>query len=157
MIVIVDDVLNHQQKLEMQSYCQFNSPFNWKDFTIQNAEQLADAAVGKIILTVSKFFDLSEMVGFEYWTNHNVDKDWHYDTDESDREERYPICSIVYYPQVDILSGGNFITETESIKAKENRLLCFSPGIYHKVESFEGQRVSIAINPWNYKVKSKYI
>lgn len=156
MLVIVDDVLNQEQKLEMQSYCQFSTPFNWKDFTLETTHQLSHTAVGKILLTVSNFFDLSEMVGFEYWVNHNTDKGWHYDTDESDNEGRYPICSIVYYPQVNIVSGGNFVTETESVKPKENRLLCFSPGIYHCVESFEGQRISIAINPWKYKVKSIY-
>lgn len=156
MIVIQDDVLSQEQQQEMQSYCQFSTPFNWKDFTFKDAEQLSDTAVGKLLLEVSKHFDLNEMVGFEYWVNHNVDKGWHYDTDESDSEGRFPICSIVYYPYVNIVSGGNFVTETESIKAKQNRLLCFSPGIYHCVEPFEGQRVSIAINPWKYKVKSVY-
>jgi hypothetical protein len=156
MLVIVDDFLNQEQKLEVQSWCRFTTPLNWKNFTLQNAEQLSHTPVGQILSFVSKFFDLSEMIGFEYWINHNTDKVWHYDTDLSDDEGRYPICSIVYYPQVGTVSGGNFLTETESIKPKENRLLFFSPGIYHCVESFEGQRVSLAINPWKYKVKSLY-
>ena len=157
MLVIVEDVLNEQQEKEIQGYCQFPVPFNWKDFTLSDAERLSDSAVGSLLLSVSKFFDLSSMVGFEYWVNYNAGAGWHYDTDESNSEGNFPICSIVYYPKVDLISGGHFITEQVSIKPKQNSLLCFSPGIYHCVEKFEGQRVSLAINPWSYKVKSIYV
>jgi hypothetical protein len=157
MLVIVDDVLNEQQVKEMQGYCQFSMPFNWKDFTLDDAKKLSHTAIGNLILNVSKFFDLSNMVGFEYWVNYNVDKGWHYDTDESNDKGNLPICSTVYYPKIDLISGGHFITEHVSIKPKQNSLLCFSPGIHHCVEKFEGQRVSLAINPWSYKVKPVYV
>ena len=32
---------------------------------------------------------------------------------------------------------------------KENRLVIFSPGLYHGVEQFKGVRTSINVNPWN--------
>jgi hypothetical protein len=157
MLVILDDVLNEQQQNEMQGYCQFPVPFNWKDFTLQDVKSVSHTAVGNLIMNVSKFFDLTNMVGFEYWVNYNADKGWHYDTDESSSELNYPICSIVYYPKIDLISGGHFITEHVSIKPKQNSLLCFSSGIYHCVERFEGQRISLAINPWSYKVKPVYV
>lgn len=153
----MENVLSEHQEKEIQGYCQFPVPLNWKDFTLSDAERLSDSAIGSLLLSVSKFFDLSSMIGFEYWVNYNAGAGWHYDTDESNTEGKFPICSIVYYPKVDLISGGHFITEQVSIKPKQNSLLCFSPGIHHCVEKFEGQRVSLAINPWSYKVKSIYV
>ena len=35
------------------------------------------------------------------------------------------------------------------ITPQENRLIVFSPGLYHGVQQFTGVRTSINVNPWN--------
>ena len=60
--------------------------------------------------------------------------------------------TCVYYLSIKDLKGGNLLTENEVIKPVENRLVCFSPGICHSVEPFTGERVSLIMNPWNYKI-----
>ena len=62
---------------------------------------------------------------------------------------RFPVCSLVFYTEIKDLQGGELIVEDTIITPKENRLVIFSPGLLHKVNEFEGKRVSLSINPWN--------
>jgi hypothetical protein len=97
------------------------------------------------------------MVGCEYWSNLNSKTGWHKDTDETkrfrDNIESYPICSVVYYPHVNNLMGGALLFDSFSVSPLTNRLVVFAPGLLHCVQDFSGDRVSIAINPWNYKLE----
>jgi hypothetical protein len=52
---------------------------------------------------------------------------------------------------VNDLIGGKFITEDITVTPKTNRLIIFSPNTHHTVEEYTGNRLAIAINPWNIK------
>ena len=60
--------------------------------------------------------------------------------------------SIVYYPIIDNMSGGELILEKDVVVPKVNRVVIFKPGMYHYVNEFEGTRYSMLINPWTYKL-----
>lgn len=109
----------------------------------------------KIINLVSKTFDLSNAIGYECWSHVNTRASWHVDKDEeawtSERKLKHPLCSIVYYPYIRNMSGGRFVTKSHLVVPRENRLVAFSPGLQHAVEVFKGERMSCAINPWDYK------
>jgi hypothetical protein len=91
------------------------------------------------------------MIGSEYWANYSTRLDWHVDKDEKlyqmSGNTECPLCSIVYYADIDMV-GGNFVTETMSVQPVTNRMIVFSPGLVHGVESFTGKRLAVAINPW---------
>ena len=65
---------------------------------------------------------------------------------------RFPLCSMVYYVQVEDLRGGKLHIEDDVITAKTNRLVIFSPGKYHCVEPFLGKRTTYCLNPWSVKL-----
>ena len=134
--------------------------------------------IGKLLSLSSSYFNLDNCTGYECWTQLNGrPPEWHVDLDEtrriSDKIIRLPICSMIYYLKVDSLIGGELkishlavkdgIQESEYIKGielsnvkpydvitpKTNRLVMIPPGIYHKVETFKGERMSMIVNPWN--------
>ena len=82
-----------------------------------------------------------------------------YDKDEDFLKEKgvlhFPLCSMVYYPVVEDLQGGQLHLECDIITPKENRLVIFPPKTFHYVEPFTGKRVSLLINPWS-KVLNKF-
>ena len=69
---------------------------------------------------------------------------------EEKKELRFPLCSCVFYPVADDnLVGGQLMFKNQVvITPKRNRLVVFSPGLYHGVQQFRGKRTSININPW---------
>jgi hypothetical protein len=95
------------------------------------------------------------MIGIEQWAHYGTKPDWHVDKDEvllnRTGKVLLPICSIVFYAEVDQLTNGKFMTENMIITPKTNRLLAFAPGISHGVEDYTGTRLSVAINPWSTK------
>ena len=113
-----------------------------------------NAPIALLLKLASNYFDLSNMVGSEYWAHYGTRPDWHVDKDEKLYEQskvlKYPICSIVYYADINVV-GGNFVTETSMVKPVTNRMLIFSPNLLHCVEPYTGTRLSIAVNPWAYK------
>ena len=145
MFIIIDDLLEEHDRQSI-----INHSYDIDDIwhTIgQNPIQ------EKIINKVGNFFDLSDMVGYEMWCNHS-NPDTHYDKDEElfsqTGELSFPLCSIVYYAYIgDNMQGGHFATEELVLAPKTNRLLCFSKGIEHGVHPFKGDRVAVAINPWD--------
>ena len=53
-----------------------------------------------------KYFDLSGIIGYDYWTHTNTrPMQWHHDKDETAYLKlgmaRYPVCSTVYYLEVE--------------------------------------------------------
>ncbi len=131
-----------------------NIPLSW--FLIDEDHEYQDFCSDLISLS-KKFYDLSDAIGYEFWTQHNSrPESIHYDKDEilweKNNELKYPICSIVFYLYTKKLIGGNLHLEDGTIiTPKENRVVMFSPGIVHYVEEFEGQRTSMLVNPWTYK------
>ena len=110
------------------------------------------------ILTIaSRYFDFSNIVGYEFWGQNNTKPNtWHYDKDEKlyskERKLVFPVCSTIYYLAVSDLEGGRLIIEDDVITPKTNRLVIFPPGKYHTVENFKGKRVSLLVNPWNHEI-----
>ena len=48
-----------------------------------------------------------------------------------------------------MIKAGKLLFENGvTVEPKFNRLVIFSPGLYHGVEPFRGKRTSININPW---------
>lgn len=107
--------------------------------------------------------------GVEWWCNTNNDLDWHIDKDEAEgiNSGRYqlPLLSTVFYPHVSCAGGELLIADNPpipdghkgplprfrsviSIPPVVNRLVLFSPGILHRINPFEGERYSVAVNIW---------
>lgn len=104
----------------------------------------------------SEYYDLESIVGYEIWTHNNTRPGGRH-TDKDDMyyeitgKERHPVCTIVYYLNVDhFLKDGRLkLDNIATIVPKENRVVIFPPGVWHEVEKYEGDRVSIVMNPWN--------
>ena len=106
-----------------------------------------------MIEIAKQFYDLSSSVGYEFWTRLNrCVGGWHCDKDERLYDEQkivsYPLCTIIYYPHVD-MKGGELLLGDDKILPKTNRMVIFAPGIPHNVEDFTGERISMMVNPWN--------
>lgn len=156
MLIVLDDVLDaaEQQAVQNVFAMEESRNMNWVSGTYE-AVCSNPSPLSKLVLKAGAFFDLSSMVGVECWSHFGTYPGWHKDRDEAladaTNEERYPLCSIVYYGLIDDLVGGDFRTETVVVTPKTNRALIFSPGILHSVDNYTGARLSIAINPWAQK------
>jgi len=126
------------------------------------------------------YFSLKDCTGYEFWIHKDTKPPtWHIDNDERRRQEdnlmSFPLCSIIYYLNVQNLIDGKLnVSHDESITPgstnddyertrsklkkdpgtndvivpKENRMVILPPGKFHNVNSFIGKRLSIVINPW---------
>ena len=109
------------------------------------------------LLDIAKdYFDLSSAIGYETWIRMSTrPRDWHRDHDDrlemTTGELKYPICTTCYYPYVaDDVKDGRLCFENGTIVLpKTNRMVFFGPDVYHNVEPFTGERISILLNPWN--------
>lgn len=160
MVCVLDNVLSETERVAVRDYfLGFGDSTKpaWADGTSKQIISYG-SPLSKLLKITGQYFDLSTMVGCEYWSNLNKKTGWHKDTDETilyrDGLERFPICSCVYYPEVDVSIGGDLLFETMRVKALTNRLVVFSPNMLHTVEDFLGGRLSVAVNPWNYKLES---
>lgn len=108
----------------------------------------------KLITRAKQFFDISEMVGYDFWGHSNNKLDWHYDRDENIKDYvSTPICSIVFYSTIQNLRGGELVFEDgTTIIPRTNRAVIFSPRLKHKVNPCSGVRLSYNVNPFNYDV-----
>jgi hypothetical protein len=131
-----------------------NIPLSW--FSYYDDHEYKNFCL-RLTSLAATFFDLSDSVGYEFWTQHNSrPESKHRDKDETlwnkNGELKYPICSIVFYLHTKKMIGGKLHFEDGSIIVpKSNRVVIFSPGIVHHVEEFEGERTSMLVNPWNSK------
>jgi hypothetical protein len=155
-LVIIENVLNEELNKIVKEH--FFNPSSIKEMWIDgnlNFFKEKNSPLSNCLVQAANYFNLSNMVGCELWHHNGTNVGWHIDKDEKEFKNsgliKTPICSIVYYASIENLNGGNFITETYSIKPITNRQLIFSPNILHSVENFTGTRISIAINPWSYK------
>lgn len=157
MLIVIDDFLSDTDRNNITEMFLHDGDMKWTD---AKYDFIQHQCISIILAEANNYYDLQDMVGYEAWLNYNTSKPWHSDKDEYlwNTEEilKTPICSIVYYGVVNDLIGGRFMTETEIITPKTNRLLLFSPNIFHSVEELSGERLSIAINPWNNKPQNYY-
>lgn len=153
MLVVLDDVLDEERRLAVVEFFSQSDEARTMKWERGGVDKLRGNVSPMAILLkqASKFFDLSDMIGSEYWAHYGTRPDWHVDKDEKLYEmsgnTEYPICSVVYYADIDVV-GGNFVTETMSVQPVTNRMIVFSPGLVHGVEKFTGTRLSVAVNPW---------
>ena len=150
--VVIDDVLNAESVSKIKESIDESTrdPF----FYTMNDNHLYDNFCLAMINIASEFYDLSSSVGYEFWTRLNrCVSDWHCDKDEKLYDEQkivsYPLCTIIYYPHVDNMRGGELLLGDDKILPKTNRMVIFAPGIPHNVEDFTGERISMMVNPWN--------
>jgi hypothetical protein len=153
MLIVLDDVLDEAHRQAVVSYFARGGEerkMRWEPGRVEKLDG-DNSPMALLLKRAAKFFDLSRMVGSEYWAHYGTRPDWHVDKDEKLYETSgntaHPLCSIVYYADVDVV-GGDFMTETARVKPITNRMLVFAPGLLHGVEPFTGTRLSVAVNPW---------
>jgi len=108
-----------------------------------------------ILHLAGQYADLSNAIGYELWSHTSGKLGWHHDKDEDLSLEKdalsFPLCSTVYYSEASKLRGGELLLGKDLvIVPKPNRLVIFPPGTYHTVKPYEGNRISININPWSH-------
>lgn len=159
MLVVLDDVLDDAHReavVRFFSQSDEARSMKWESGGLLELDG-NNSPMALLLKEAGKYFDLASMVGSEYWAHYGTRPDWHVDKDEKLNEEtgetRCPICSIVYYADIKV-EGGNFVTETVTVRPITNRALIFSPNLLHRVEPYTGTRLSVAVNPWSYKPKA---
>ena len=154
MLIVIDDVLADTHREAIVMFFKQSAAPCWEQGSLESIKD-DQSPMALLLKEASKYFDLSSMVGSEYWAHYGTKPDWHIDKDEkrinTTGELSCPICSIVYYGAIENLNGGKFMTETEAITPKTNRMVIFSAGILHTVEEYSGTRLSVAVNPWAVK------
>ncbi len=156
MLIVLDDVLDQARRhavVEFFSQSNEARSIKWEPLGVDKLHG-NNSPMALLLMRAAEYFDLSLMVGSEYWANYGTRPDWHIDKDEKLYEisgnTDCPICSIVYYADVDVV-GGDFITETIRVAPVTNRMIIFSAGLMHGVEPYTGKRLSVAVNPWTHK------
>ena len=150
--IIIDNVLDSDSVVRLKESIDESTrdPF----FYTMDDRHLYDNFSLSMIEIAKQFYDLSSSVGYEFWTRLNrCVGGWHRDKDEKLYDEKkilsYPLCTIIYYPHVHNMEGGELLLGDDKILPKTNRLVKFAPGIPHNVEDFTGERISMMVNPWN--------
>ena len=156
MITVIDNVLNDNDLHNVQEYFEQEEARKmcWIDGSYKSLMQ-KNYFLLKLLDQAKPFFNLSSMVGLEQWSHYGTKPDWHVDKDELLAEQTgklaYPICSIVFYANINNLVGGNFMMTDVTITPKTNRMLVFGSNILHGVDKYNGTRMSVAVNAWSNK------
>lgn len=164
MVVIIDNAFDEGFGEAFLDCCYRDgvtpSPKNFKWYP-KDKDSLLYPFICKIINIVKDHFNLKNMVGTEIWLNDfNIApfKHKHIDTDEKAVDDCNfnftPICSIVYYPTECNPLSGKLLLNSLIIPPLKNRLVIFSNNIIHEVTQGIGNRISIAINPFDYTPKN---
>jgi len=153
MLVVIDNVLSELHRSAVVDFFSQSDDARgakWEKGGVDNLRG-NKSPMALLLNRASQFFDLSAMVGNEYRAHYGTRPDWHIGKDEALYEKtgviKLPICSIVYYANIDVV-GGDFMTETTTVKPVTNRMLMFSPGLMHGVAPYTGTRLAVAVNPW---------
>jgi hypothetical protein len=134
--------------------------FDYHNGDIRWYDKDYDENITQVLNIVGRYFDLSDILGYEIWCNDLKQHapSWHYDKDEKLFNETgqfsFPKCSIVYYAMIHNLEGGDFTSKDLRFTPITNRLVAFSPGIEHHVYPYTGMRFAVSINPWSKKPSS---
>ena len=114
--------------------------------------------IDEMLKIAGKYFDLSESIGYEM--HKNVTGDGYKVLYHIDKDEQLfnttgilslPLCSIVYYPKIEDMQGGDLVFDDLMLKPITNRFVMFSSHLPHGVKDHSGSRLSIGINPWKEK------
>lgn len=146
--IVIDNVLSDDDRLNAAAMAEanLNEKSNYSQYFYAGQNKIIDSLIDQ----ARKYFDLSGCQYYEMWANdHGVGM--HLDMEPNawnkDKSVVLPMCTLVYYPVVELESGGKFFTDDIELVPKQNSMVIFSAGIYHGVESFTGKRLSLAINP----------
>ena len=150
MFYIFDNTFKKEELTAVQEWAEsLPTGDTWFELSeISFASQLIDMA--------GKYFDLSSIIGCEMHINYDT-PDPHKDKDEdawSDyRKMIHPLCSIVYYPKIEMNHGGDLTFPKAGlvVTPKTNRTVIFRSDLLHSGTPFKGERQSIGINPWHRK------
>lgn len=186
-IIILDDVI-HQDCFEklQKDFLGFIDGSTDEDWFLLNTKHYFQDFCLSLINLAGTYYNLSTCGGYEFWIHeHTKPPTWHIDNDERRRTENnvmiFPLCSIVYYLQVENLIGGELkISHNNNVRLnstnavyeevrnnyldnksddiivpKTNRIVMFPSGKFHNVNSFTGKRIALVINPWDIN-KYKY-
>jgi hypothetical protein len=114
--------------------------------------------VDEMLKIAGKYFDLSEAIGYEMHKNvtgGDYKLEYHIDKDEQLFSTTgilsLPLCSIVYYPKIEDMQGGDLVFDDLMLKPITNRFVMFSSHLPHGVKDHSGSRLSVGINPWKEK------
>ena len=104
---------------------------------------------------------MDKNITFEWWINFNAKQNWHIDKDQeaykTHRIFKSPFRSIIFYVKKPSDGGEIQLIRTLESEKKlliekydflENQILSFCSSIPHRVCSYKGDRISIAINIW---------
>ena len=156
-LFVIDDALSleDQENFRHRHFCE--SEVEWgRWITEGNQPNYIDV----IIKIARKYMDLEKVAGYEWWTQKNTytQKGWHIDYDEgimgTKSVLKTPMFSMIYYPLVAHIEGGEFTLEDMKIPAKTNRLIILSADEVHKIGPYnidKATRWSFLLNPWTYK------
>ena len=161
-VLIIDNYLEEQEFLSLKKRTlevMGDEVLQPTYYPINNSTHKYVEISNLLIGAARKFYDLKSCIGYEIW-NHNNTRPSGRHSDKDDvyyaltGKLKYPICTVVYYLNVDMFLEGGLLKLEQygSIVPKENRVVMFGPGIFHEVEKYTGQRVSFVINPWSQPV-----
>jgi hypothetical protein len=158
-IIIIDNFFEDTKSLDKFKNILEDIPPEGRWYSTDTPEEYT----GYILNKASEYYNMDKIIGYEVWVHKNTkpladyEGGWHFDKDEHrysvNKLLRFPICSCVFYLEIQNLQGGRLIVEDVEIIPKINRLVLFGPAKRHYVEDFIGERCSININPWNRKLE----
>jgi len=146
--IYLTDVLDNESRLEAADMARENisDNDNYSRYFFPGDNKVVDILINK----ARTVFDLTACQYYEMWSNDHA-LTMHIDMEPTAwrREQQVitPMCTLVYYPEIKLESGGKFLTDDVELVPVENSMVIFSPGVYHGVEPFVGTRLSLAINP----------
>ena len=146
-LIILDDVFDEATTRAIAGF-DYGAGEKWYELG-------ANPAHDRILDICRVHFDLSQVVGYEMWRNARM-LDRHTDKHEKifleQKRHVFPQCTAVYYAVVENVNGGEFFTDDVRFFPRANRLVLFSPGIYHGVAAYTGTRIAVSLNPWTHRV-----
>jgi hypothetical protein len=80
MLIVMDNVLAENERVAVIEHFSQNDAVRTSQWA--DAGWDATSPMAQIVARVSKFFDLSEMAGCEYWAHYGTRPEWHVDKDE---------------------------------------------------------------------------
>ena len=156
--IVIDEVLDENS---ISNICNSLDKTNGDPFFYSmEDEHLFNNFCLSMVNLASQYYDLTDAVGYEFWTRLNTCVEgWHRDKDERLFDEKkiisFPLCTIIYYPIVKDLKGGELLLMDDMVTPKTNRMVMLASGVPHNVNEFTGERVSMMVNPWSRKFISQ--
>lgn len=157
-IQIIDNVFSEEILNEILQFAQ--SDVTPEQYSLKELDKdIVPAGIQYLFDYASKIDDLTTTKYLEFWKHQNASPSWHFDCDEiwlqQTGEYSFALNTIIFYPEIVGLKGGDLLTEDIKITPKTNRMVILPAGVWHKVEDINGgSRLSLNINPWHYRIET---